>query len=92
MKGTTSETELQNLIQNIVWLQRENSISERDVARLLKISEKSYRKLVRGEMPPRLNVHILFQVQKHFGIPPKDLFSVCLENKKSPVTVRNGNR
>ena len=81
MKGTTSETELQNLMQNIVWLQRENSISERDMARLLKIREKSYRKLVCGEMPPRLNVHILFKYKNISGFHQKTCFPFALKIK-----------
>lgn len=44
------------------------------------IGVASLHKIERGEMPKRLTVEVIFQIEKEFGIPPKDQF-ICLGEK-----------
>ena len=66
-------------LHNIAWLRKHYGISKRRMAELLGIGLWSLNKIEKGEIPPRLDAHIIFAVSKHFGIPVSELFSISLE-------------
>lgn len=69
-----SKEELNNLLYNIKWLRVQHGLSEKQMAEILGIGVGSLQKIEKGELPPRLSVNIVFEVQNYFDIKPKDLF------------------
>ena len=78
-----SVSELHNsfaiFLHNIVWLRKHYGISKKRMAKMLGIGLCSLNKLEKGEIPPRMDVHIIFAVSKQFGISPAEQFSVYLQ-------------
>ena len=67
--------EIAILCHNIRQLRRKENLSKREMARKLAIGEYSLTKIEKGILPPRLSCEIIFQIDKEFGIRPKELFS-----------------
>ncbi len=71
---STNKNELDNVLDNIKWLRRNNNISKKQMAKILGIGLKTLNKIEDGEMPPRLGAGILCNISKHFGISSYKLF------------------
>ena len=76
---TKEHTDLETLSHNLLWLRKKYGYSQRTMAQLLKIGIGSLRKLEHGEIPPRMTIDILFEVQSRFRITPSDLLTVWME-------------
>ncbi|MBQ9963765.1 MAG: helix-turn-helix transcriptional regulator, partial [Clostridia bacterium] len=63
------------LSHNMKHIREQYAFSKRDMARLLGIGIGSLNKLEKGELPPRLGVEILFNIQHYFGISPQILLT-----------------
>ena len=73
MKTKLSQ-QYKNLTLNIIKLRKENNLSKKEMAQILHISSYSLNKIEKGELHPRLNIDIVFYIEKHFNIPPHKLF------------------
>ncbi len=73
------EEEVNNLLYNIKWLRLRHGLTEEQMAEILGIGVGSLRKIEKGELPPRLSVNIVFEVQNYFALKPKDLFCAKFE-------------
>lgn len=71
-------------LHNIVWLRKHYRLSKKGMAQILGISVWSLNKLENGEIPPKLKIDIVFSIQDHFGIHPKDLFDHALGSYHFP--------
>ena len=69
--GCNFDQEIGNLLYNIAWLRRRNGLSKREMARRLGIGVASLNAIERGELP-NVSVEIFFNIEKSFGIHPKD--------------------
>ena len=67
------------LLHNIVWLRKHYGISKKRMAKMLGIGLWSINKIELGEIPPRLDVRIIFAISRQFSIPPAELFRVYLQ-------------
>ena len=65
--------EINNFINNIAYL-RKNGFSKKEMANVLNISIYALNKIERGELPEKLSVEIVFNLQKHFKISPEKQF------------------
>lgn len=83
MKSLENEKELKTLSKNIVWLRREKRLSKKEMAALLGIGVQSLTRLENGEVPPRLGVSTLFNIQTAFGISPRIIFTQYLGNDEN---------
>lgn len=67
--------EMLNAAHNIKWLRTENNLTQIAMAKLLKITPASLRRIERGDFPERLRVMVPFRISVQFDIKPADLFS-----------------
>ena len=73
--------DLQILCENIKKLRLEKGISQKEMAKHLRVGVKSLRKLERGEIPPRMKVDLMFRACEYFGITIGQLLSKDLSIK-----------
>ena len=66
--------EIKNFINNIAYLRKKNGLSKKEMATILNISIYALNKIERGELPPKLSIEIIFNLQKHFKILPEKQF------------------
>ena len=66
-------------LHNVAQLRKTHGLSKTKMANLLGIGLWSLNKLEKGEIPPRMDVRIVFAISKEFRIPPAELFSVYLQ-------------
>ena len=81
MKKYSAPDYKSNFTQNFTYLRKHLGISKRKMAELSGISVSSVTKIENGEIPPKLSIEILFEIEKYFGILPADLLCKCLEDK-----------
>lgn len=72
MKSEVSKKEWENFVYNVTWLRKHYGISKKKMAALLGIGVGSINKIENGELPPKLSIDIIFNIQSCFGIHPKD--------------------
>ena len=78
MEFRKTQKEIYVLTQNIRILRKKHSLTKQEMARILKIGTGSLRKLENGELPQKLSVEVLFEIQRYFGISPYNMFSQVL--------------
>ncbi len=61
-------------LENIKRLREEKGYSKREMAKRLKIGLYSINKIESGELPPRLSIDVLDNIEKEFKIYPADMF------------------
>ncbi len=61
--------------ENIKCIRKEAGLSQKEMARMLGIGVSTLSKIEKGVLPPRLSCSVLFCIQRHFGIHPKDMFA-----------------
>ena len=71
--------EWENLVHNIIYLRKQFKIPKYRMAKLLKISMYSLRKIEAQEIPPRLSIELIFEISRIFHIPPYRLFASRLD-------------
>ena len=60
--------------QQIKLIRTENKLTQKEMAKKLRISVSTLSKIERGILPPRLSCSILFQIYNQFGVHPGELF------------------
>ena len=64
---TANAKYISNLLHNIKWLRREFGVSKAEMARLLGVGVSTVDKIEQDELPPRMNVEVLFNLEHQFG-------------------------
>lgn len=70
-----TEREINNMIKNIIQIRKDYGLSKKQMAEIMGISVRSFNKIENGEIPPKMKVDVLFNIQDYFGITPPKLFS-----------------
>ena len=68
-----------NLIYNINSIRKQHNLSKKQFAVILNTSEKIIDKIEKQQIPIDLNLQIVFNIHKYFGIEITDLFGKRLE-------------
>ncbi len=63
--------EINNFINNIAYLRKKKGLSKKEMANVLNISIYALNKIERGELPKKISVEIIFNLQKNFKISPE---------------------
>ena len=66
--------EISNFTNNIAYLRKKNGLSKKEMAKALNISIYALNKMERGDIPKRISVDIIFNLQKQFKISPEKQF------------------
>lgn len=61
--------------ENVKCIRKEAGLSQKEMAHMLGIGVSTLSKIENGVLPPRLSCSVLFRIQRHFGIHPKDMFT-----------------
>ena len=69
---------VQAMGKNINKLRKTNNLSQKEMAKELKIGVKTLSKIERGILPPRLSASVLIDIYFHFGVRPSELFDESL--------------
>ena len=69
------ENELLIFARNIAWLKEKNGLSNRQLAKRIRLGENSVRKLLRSDIPPRMSAEVIYWASKEFGYRPSELFA-----------------
>ena len=77
----STQNEYQNVCRNIRYLRKANRLSRTAMARKLHITLKTLDLLESGVFPERINIALFFHVNKAFGVTPKRLLTVSIENE-----------
>lgn len=70
-----TEREINNMIKNIIQIRKDYGLSKKQMAEIMGIGARSFNKVENGEIPPKMKVDVLFNIQDCFGITPSKLFS-----------------
>ena len=69
------KSEIEILCHNIKALRMASKLTPEDMAKLLGISPSALAQLENGILSPDLECAFLFQIQKHWKIPPAQIFT-----------------
>ena len=69
---------MNNFIHNVIWLRKYYGLSKKKMAEILKISLWMLNKIENGELPPTLEIDVLFRIRKAFGISMAEILSIRL--------------
>ncbi len=70
--------ELNLFARNLCWLRKKNKISKARMARVLQISFRSMNRIEHGELPPGLDISVVFNAMDFFHVRAADLMGVDL--------------
>ena len=75
MKNTIDKSKEQLLIlcDNVRFLRKREGLSQKEMAKRLKVSVRSISMIEKGIIPDRLSCEIIFNIYFEFGISPNDL-------------------
>ena len=73
MKETNDE---KILCQNIKFLRQKHKLTKTQMSQILGVSIKTLNRLENGILPPRISCELIFRIQRHFGIQPRQLFYI----------------
>lgn len=69
-----SNTQWPVFAHNIAYLRKKNGLTKKEMAKLLGIGEGSLSKIEKGECPEKLNLRIVYDIERLFGISPSEQF------------------
>ena len=69
-----NDNEIENLLHNILVLQKIFGYNRKEMAEILNIGIEGMKKLENGELPKRLGIIGLFNIQEKFKIDVSELF------------------
>lgn len=69
---------MEYFIHNVLWLRRHYGLSKKKMAEILGISLFMINKIENGQLPPTLEIDVLFRIHKAFGITMADILSIRL--------------
>lgn len=72
-------------LDNIMFLRKENGISLKKMAQIMKISVNTLRKIESGVLPKRLNAEVLLLLSDYFDISIDGLFIPVEASKQSAL-------
>lgn len=78
----STRDEYQNVCRNIRYLRQINRLSRTAMAKKLHITLKTLDILESGVFPERINISLFFHVNQAFGITPKMLLTVSIEDPR----------
>ena len=67
---------INTFLKNIIWLRKYYGLTKKEMAGKLGIGVWTLNRIEKGELPPRLNIDVLFYIYKEFGISMSDMLSV----------------
>lgn len=67
------DAEIKTFLNNIAWLRRDRGLSREEMAARLDIDVASLEQIERGVLPD-ISAEVFFNIEKSFGIAPKDQF------------------
>ena len=71
--------ERENLLYNLTWLRRRESLSKEEMAAVLHISIAGMEQLEKGVLPEELSAEVFLVLQERFGLSPVQLLSERIE-------------
>ena len=71
--------EFSNFCCNIRYLRKKNGLTQKQMAKKLKISVGYVRMLERGQIPARMGILTIWDAHIAFGVPIKDILEGLLE-------------
>lgn len=66
--------DVQIFCENVRWIKEKEGLSDRQLASILQIGLYSTRKLLKGELPGRMSVDVVFHIARHLGCRPSEVF------------------
>ena len=60
--------------ENIRRIRKKNGLTQKEMAKMLCIGEKTLSAIENNKIPPRLSSNFVFSVSRTFNVQPKDLF------------------
>ena len=72
------------LCENIALLRKNNGLSKSEMSKMLGISVYSLNIIEQGKVPPRLDIHIFYNLYTSFGITPSEIF---IDNSQNMLSV-----
>ena len=66
--------ETENLINNVIALQKDNKISDTRMCRILHTSPKSFKIIKQGELPDSFRIVQIYYMHDYFGVDKASLF------------------
>ena len=76
----TTEDEYQIVCHNIRILRKNYGLSRTAMAKRIHVSMKTLDCLEAGVFPDRIRIHFFYNVERAFGIPPKKMLTVRLQD------------
>ena len=73
--NTEIESEIIKFTKNVAKLRKKHNLSKTRMCNILKTSIHSLNKIEKGIIPKKLSLEVVFRIENHFGITPKDQFS-----------------
>ena len=90
MSNAQTEQEMRWFMENVRALRKRHGLSKEKMARLLHIGVGSLSKIESGQMPPRMTVEVVFNIQDHFRLSPESLFLPLAEQTDMQCNVDVG--
>ena len=75
---TEIESEIIKFTKNVAKLRKKHNLSKIRMCNILKTSIHSLNKIEKGIIPKKLSLEVVFRIENHFGITPKDQFSTTI--------------
>lgn len=66
--------ETENLINNVIALQKDNNISDTRMCKILHTSPKTFKSIKRGELPVSFRIDQIYYIHSYFGVNIASLF------------------
>ena len=76
------KAEWENFRHNIIYIRKQNRLTQHAMARLLGISPQTLGRIERSELPPQLGTDILVATANRFEIPLTDLLLRHLDDRE----------
>ena len=73
-----SEHSFNIFLENVKRLRDQYALSKKKMAGIMDVSIYTINKIERGELPPKMSVTVVFNLEKYFGIAASELVSVLV--------------
>lgn len=70
-----NEKSEQNFCNNVKKLMTDYKLNDTQMMEIMNISRKTLKKIKSGIMPPRMNIAVVFRLQRHFGVNNASMFT-----------------
>ena len=69
-----NERAIKNVMYNVAYLRKKNGYTRKQMAEIMGVSLRTINMFEKGEHPPRLSCHYLYNLKPHFKIPIASFF------------------